>query len=204
MSTTFPLSRRTLIGGGSAVVVGMAATWRTAAQNAATPGAMPAGTPASGMVGTGTPGSDPSARIMADGEGGVGGLYLSVSNTGPDPDHLMGGQTTVCRTVEPHTMKMVNGVMVMEYVPDGLEVPPGQILQLTPDGNHLMLIDLTQDLKPSSTFTISLIFQRAGTVEVTSAVRWTDKPGDNQASAGPVALGDLTISDVWSRPAPKL
>lgn len=103
-------------------------------------------------------------------------------------------------------MRMDGEVMVMTYLPEGLPIPAAGTVTLVPDGDHLMLISLTQDLRPHTTFAISLTFQRAGVVQLTSSVRWVlaadgDEP---EGLAEPVVTGDLTIATVWSRPAPMI
>ena len=152
----------------------------------------------------GTPAPDPMARQMVDGQSGVAGLYLTITNAGTEPDALLGGTTAVCQTVEPHAMRMDGDLMVMTYLPDGLPVPAGGSLTLEPDGDHVMLVGLTQDLRPDTTFTATLTFRRAGPVVVTSTVHWVLDPDDGTALAPPVTAGDLTIDSVWSRPAPMI
>lgn len=201
------LSRRLLFTGGGAAAA--AAAFSALARRSlghvgeehSDPGASPAvaaGTP------TGTPTGDPTVRHMVDGESGVAGLYLTIANAGSTPDALLGGTTAVCGAVEPHAMRMDGDLMVMEYLPDGLPVPAGGAVTLEPDGDHVMLIGLTRDLRPNTTFTAALTFRRAGTVEVTSSVRWTLDPDDRDSLAEPVTAGDLTIDTVWSRPAPMI
>lgn len=165
---------------------------------ATTPGATPAGTPA------GTPGAtpiaghtDPHDRVTGT---GVGGLYLTIVNAGPAPDALLGGATDVCRAVEPHTMRDDGGVMVMDPAPDGLPVEAGATVTLGPSADHLMLTDLTRDLLPGAGFVATLRFAGAGEVVVTVPIAW-DPPA---ALAPPVTVGALTVSAVWSRPAPMI
>ena len=194
------LSRRTLLRGGAAAAVAAIGSlgWRVRAHGGEDHGP-PAATP-----GAGPTGADANVRQMMDGDSGVAGLYLTVTNAGTEPDALLGGTTTVCQTVEPHAMRMDDDVMVMEFLPDGLPVPAAESVTLAPDGDHVMLIGLTQDLRPETAFAVTLTFQRAGTVDLTSSVRWTLDPDDADGLATPVTAGDLTIDTVWSRPAPMI
>ncbi len=197
-----PLSRRSvLIGGGVAATLAAAAlsgSWSTVAHDGedhdATPDATPASTPAAGA----------NDRQMMDGDSGVGGLYLTITNAGPEPDALLGGTTAVCQTVEPHAMRMDGDVMVMTYLPEGLPVPAAGSVTLAPDGDHVMLIGLVQDLRPDTTFTIALTFMRAGEMALTASVRWVLDPDEPEGLAAAVTAGDLTIETVWSRPAPMI
>lgn len=193
-----PVSRRTVLFGGSAAATLVAAairgSWPAHAHDGEDHGAAsPAGTPAA-----------TNDRHMMDGDSGVGGLYLTITNTGPEPDALLGGATAVCQTVEPHAMRMDGDVMVMTYLPEGLPVPAAGSLTLAPDSDHVMLVGLAQDLRPDTTFAISLTFRRAGAVELTSSVRWVLGPDEPDGLAMPVTIGDLTIDTVWSRPAPMI
>ena len=193
-----PLSRRTLLTGGAAVAVVAVVklSFPTLAHDGEDHGAPPA-------AGTPTAAND---RHMMDGDSGVGGLYLTITNAGAEPDALLGGETTVCQAVEPHAMRMDGDVMVMTYLPEGLPIPAAGSVTLAPDGDHVMLVDLTQDLRPDTTFAVSLTFQRAGVVQLTSSVRWVlaADGGEPEGLAGPVTVGDLTIDTVWSRPAPMI
>lgn len=138
---------------------------------------------------------------------GAGGLRLTVTKSGSQPDTLLSGTTAVCAAVEPHAMPMDGDAMAMAFLPGGLLVPPGATVTLGPAGDHVMLVGRSQDPRPDTTFPISLRFQRAGTVDLTSAVRWVLETDDLGKSAGVAALvstGDPTIVTIWSRPAPML
>ena len=200
------MGRRGLVlGGGAAVLL---AGWRAMAgehnsgrAGAQTdPGAL--GTTPAGATPMTMPMATPAAATMAD--TGVGGLYLTISNGGAAADALLGGTAAVCQQIEPHTMTMSGGIMTMTLASDGLPVPAGGTLTLTPDGDHLMLINLTQDLLPGTSFPVTLRFRDAGEVAVTAQVRWAPEPSGGMADPPPVAAGGLTVSAIWSRPAPKL
>jgi periplasmic copper chaperone A len=100
----------------------------------------------------------------------VGGAYLKVSNRGTQPDRLLGGSLTGASAVEVHEMSMSNNVMKMRHLKDGLEIKPGQTVELKPGGYHLMLTGLSEGLKQGDKVKGSLTFERAGTVEVEFAV----------------------------------
>ncbi|HXE70192.1 MAG TPA: copper chaperone PCu(A)C [Hyphomicrobiaceae bacterium] len=96
----------------------------------------------------------------------VGGAYLKITNHGPQPDRLVGGSLTGAREVEVHEMSMSNNVMKMRHLKDGLEIKPGQTVELKPGGYHLMLTGLSDGLKQGQKVKGSLTFEKAGTVEV--------------------------------------
>jgi hypothetical protein len=96
----------------------------------------------------------------------VGGGYMTITNTGTDPDRLMGGSTEVSKMFQIHQMKMDNGVMKMRPVEGGLEIKPGQTVTLDPSGYHVMLMGLKQQLTQGEHFKATLDFAKAGKVDV--------------------------------------
>lgn len=96
----------------------------------------------------------------------VGGAYLKITNTGGQPDRLVGGSLTGAREVEVHEMSMSNNVMKMRHLKDGLEIKAGQTVELKPGGYHLMLTGLGDGLKQGQKVKGSLTFEKAGTVEI--------------------------------------
>lgn len=108
----------------------------------------------------------PWARATPQGAS-VGGGYLTITNTGTTPDRLTGGSTPVSERLEVHEMTMDNGVMKMRPVTGGLEIKPGQTVELKPGGYHLMFPGLKQHLQQGHTFKATLSFEKAGNVDVT-------------------------------------
>src|SRR5262245_613642 len=100
----------------------------------------------------------------------VGGAYLKISNKGAQPDRLLGGSLSGAGAVEVHEMSMSNNVMKMRQLKDGLEIKPGQTVELKPGGYHLMLTGLREGLKQGEKLTGTLRFEKAGTVEIEFAI----------------------------------
>ncbi len=109
--------------------------------------------------------SAPWARATPKGAS-VGGGYMTITNTGTTPDHLIGGASAISSRFEVHAMKMDNGVMKMRPVAGGLEIKPGQTVTLDPEGNHVMLVGLKHQLKQGEHFKATLEFAKAGKVDV--------------------------------------
>lgn len=101
----------------------------------------------------------------------VGGGYLTIMNTGGEPDRLIGGSADFAGKVEIHEMKMVDNVMKMNAIPGGLQLPAGGTEALKPGGNHVMFMQLKEALKEGETRTAELVFEKAGTVTVTFTVK---------------------------------
>jgi len=61
----------------------------------------------------------------------------------------------------------------MRQLTDGLPIPAQGSVSLEPASYHLMFLDLKRPLKEGETFSGTLAFAKAGTVEVTFEVRGT-------------------------------
>ena len=67
-------------------------------------------------------------------------------------------------------MEMDQGVMRMRELKSGLEIKPGQTVELKPGSFHLMFVDLTRPLQKGDRIKGTLVFERAGKVDVDYAV----------------------------------
>ncbi len=100
----------------------------------------------------------------------VAGGYLTVTNTGSEPDRLIGATIPLASRGEVHEMSMDNGMMRMRQLADGLDIKPGQTIELKPGGYHLMFVDLKEPLKQGDTIEGTLTFAKAGEVNITFKV----------------------------------
>lgn len=102
-----------------------------------------------------TPGS---ARVAAG--------YLKITNTGAQPDRLLGGTSPLAVRVEVHEMSTADGVMRMRPLDAGLEIKPGETVELRPGSIHLMFEQITEPFRAKNRVPATLAFERAGPVEV--------------------------------------
>jgi len=100
----------------------------------------------------------------------VGGGYMTVTNTGSAPDRLVSGASDISSRFEIHEMSMDNGVMKMRPVSNGIEIKPGQTIELKPGGYHVMFIGLKKGLQEGQRVKATLQFEKAGKVDVEFAV----------------------------------
>jgi len=114
--------------------------------------------------------SDAWARTPPAGARVAGG-FLTITNSGTEPDTLTGGTAVVSDAVEVHEMTMVDGVMKMRALQPGLVIKPGETIILKPGGYHLMFMGLTSQPQAGTQFKGTVTFQRAGTVEIEFEVR---------------------------------
>lgn len=101
----------------------------------------------------------------------VGGGYVRITNTGREPDRLIGGSFPLAARVEVHEMALDGTVMRMRPVEGGIEIKPGASVELKPGGYHLMFMDLKAPLKAGDMVKATLVFEKAGPVEVAFTVR---------------------------------
>jgi uncharacterized protein YcnI/copper(I)-binding protein len=92
--------------------------------------------------------------------------FLKITNTGKEADRLIGGTIEVAKKIEIHEMTMTDNVMRMRQLPKGLEIKPGDTVELKPSGYHLMFMDLARPLKTDDVVKGVLRFERAGEVAV--------------------------------------
>jgi copper(I)-binding protein len=100
----------------------------------------------------------------------VAGAYMTLSNKGAAPDRLIGGTSPVAGRFEVHRMTVEDGVMKMRPVDGGLEVKPGETVELKPGSFHIMLMGLKQPLEKGQKVKGTLVFEKAGKVEIEYAV----------------------------------
>lgn len=94
------------------------------------------------------------------------GGFLAIVNNGTEPDRLIGIETDIAMKSEVHESRIdANGVSTMEHV-DIIDIPPGATVSLEHGGNHIMFMGLNGTLKEGEMRKATLIFERAGRVEI--------------------------------------
>ena len=96
-------------------------------------------------------------------------LYMTLVNKGPAEDRLLSVSTPVAGMAEVHSKTTENGFMHMGAVAN-LAVKPGSPTVLKPGGYHVMMMDLKAPLVAGETFTLTLTFEKAGTIEAKATV----------------------------------
>jgi len=100
------------------------------------------------------------------------GAFMEITST--DNATLLSAATPVAGVVEIHTMTMENGVMKMRPLPK-LDLPAGKAIVLAPGANHIMLMELKQQLKKGEVVPITLKIEgkdaQVQTLEVKAEVR---------------------------------
>lgn len=99
-----------------------------------------------------------------------GGAYLSITNTSVHDEKLLSFSSPVAETHEIHEHIHKDGMMLMQEIPEGVDIPAGETAIFKPMGNHLMFIDLHDGLTAGTSFTVTLTFEQEGEVEVSFPV----------------------------------
>ncbi len=111
----------------------------------------------------------------------VGAAYLTITNNGSEDDTLVSAASPAAGAVQLHNMSVENGVMKMKEMKGGIPIPAGETVTLKPGGFHIMLMQLSHQLKEGSTVPVTLNFQKAGTVTLDIGIR---DPGALDAGMG--------------------
>jgi len=118
----------------------------------------------------------------------VGGGYLRVTNSGGQPDRLIGGSLVAAGAVEVHEMVQDGGMMRMRELEKGLDIPANGSIELKPGGLHLMFMGLKRPLSVGESLEGTLVFERAGTVKVQFGVQPI-------GAAAPSSPGGAAVAD---------
>jgi copper(I)-binding protein len=100
----------------------------------------------------------------------TGGAFLTITNTGTTADRLVSVRSPAADAVQVHEMKMEGNVMRMREISGGLEIPPGATVTLAPGGLHIMMMGLKAPFKQGEKVPVTLVFEKAGSIEIALAV----------------------------------
>lgn len=110
----------------------------------------------------------------------VGGGYVTIKNAGDSDDKLIGVESSSAGRAEIHEMAMVNDVMKMRKLDDGIVIPAGQTVELKPGGLHMMFFDVKKPFAEGDKVPVTLIFEKAGKVEIVLSAGAAKGGGDHQ------------------------
>jgi periplasmic copper chaperone A len=116
----------------------------------------------------------------------VGAAYLEVKAAAGHGDRLVGAKSPVARAVELHSHVMEGGIARMRHV-DAIAIPAGNSVVLKPSGYHLMLTGLKAPLKAGDLFKLTLVFEKAGPIEVEAMVEPIGATGPHDGPSGHAA-----------------
>jgi copper(I)-binding protein len=127
---------------------------------------------------------DPWSRATPKGAS-VGAGYMKITNTGTSPDRLVGGSSDVAATFEVHEMTMENGIAKMRLLKGGLEIKPGETVELKPGSFHVMFVGLKKPFAAGDHVKATLVFEKAGTINVEyDVLAMGETPGGKESMPG--------------------
>lgn len=107
-----------------------------------------------------TPETPPMVRSAAG--------YLSITNEGDEADYLVAVDSEM-HSASLHRSEVADGIATMSPV-ERLEILAGETVTLEPGGLHVMFVGLDAPLAAEEGLSATLVFERAGSVEVTFLV----------------------------------
>jgi len=111
-------------------------------------------------------------------QGANGAVYFVIHNDSSAADELVGVSAEVAQAAEMHESKMTGDVMEMnqlETVPLGAD----EEVAFAPGGLHIMLINLTKELKIGDEIAVTLHFSNAEDMKISVPVRDTPAPEED-------------------------
>jgi copper(I)-binding protein len=84
------------------------------------------------------------------------GAFMQLTST--EPVRLIEAQSSAAKIVEIHEMRMEGDRMMMKAVP-GIDLVPGQALELKPGSYHVMLIDLVKPLNVGDKVLLTMVLE---------------------------------------------
>lgn len=119
---------------------------------------------------------DPYARASSA-KSTSGAAFMMIHNhTGAD-DRLIGVTSDIAKRVELHThLEDANGVMKMVHVEEGFPLPKDGMIAMQRGGAHVMFMGLNAPLADGEKVKITLVFEKAGEVQVDVPVDLQRKP----------------------------
>lgn len=104
-------------------------------------------------------------RAMLPGQK-AGGGYITIVNNGGEDDRLIAVSTPGAGHSEIHEMAVIDDVMKMRELAEGLPLPAGETVELKPGGYHLMFMRVEEPFKEGDMLPVVLTFEKAGDVEL--------------------------------------
>ena len=106
------------------------------------------------------------------------GGYMKIRNEGAVSDRLISVETPYANLAEIHEMSHANNIMIMRKLNSGLDIKPGETIEFAPGGYHIMFMDVKNSAKAGSSFPATLVFEKAGRMDVTFGVEAMGKQMD--------------------------
>lgn len=104
-------------------------------------------------------------------EDNMAAVFGTLVNDGQHEARIVSGSSPAAARVEVHEVVGSPGSKTMRPKDGGIVLPAGGSHELTPGGDHLMLMDLTAPLSPGADIELTVQFEDGSTLPVTVQVR---------------------------------
>ncbi len=115
----------------------------------------------------------------------TGGGFLTIVNNGSEDDRLISASAGFFAKAEMHEMSVVDNVMTMREQEGGIPIPAGATVEFRPGAFHVMFMGLKEPLKQGETVSVTLIFEKAGSIEVPFIVEKIGARGPSENHGSP-------------------
>jgi copper(I)-binding protein len=114
--------------------------------------------------------------------------FMSLTNPGKTEIKLTSATSPVAGMVQLHEMATKDGKMVMQEKAGGIVVPAESHAHLAPSGDHVMLMELKEPLKPGDEVPLTLKFSDGSSHDLTVPVKaFTEEEEHYHPSATPTS-----------------
>lgn len=103
-----------------------------------------------------------------------GGAYLTIRNTGTEPDRLVSARSPASGLVRVHEIRKEGDFLRNRELEKPLEIPPGGTVTMAPGGLHLLMMGLKEPLQKDTRVPLTLVFEKAGKINVEMTVEGMD------------------------------
>ena len=100
--------------------------------------------------------------------------FLTLTNSGSEPDRLVEVISSIAASAEIHRSTIEDGVAKMRPLQKGVLVEPGKPINFEAERLHIMFMKPNAQLKDKEKFPATLVFERAGRVDVEFMVQRKD------------------------------
>jgi copper(I)-binding protein len=101
----------------------------------------------------------------------VTAAYFDLHNKSNKDLTLVAVSGSISERIEIHQHTMINGLMKMQEVVNGVMLPAGEIIPFTPGGYHIMVMNLHQDIKEGDSVELTLQFTDNSTQRITATAK---------------------------------
>lgn len=140
-----------------------------------------------GCATAGAPETDAAAVRVHDAwvkaaDGAMTAAFAHLTNDADRDVRITSAATAVAARVELHEVARTGGGSAMQVKPGGFVLPARSTIELTPGGDHLMLMELNGPLAPGSDVEITATLEDGSTLPITAQVR--EFPGADEHYGG--------------------